>query len=69
MGTEKSLGLPDRFEPTHPSLSNPGVLMRLLSPIILILFGTVDRVRNQFPMSNAIAPQFIGDYLPRFTVV
>ena len=43
MYTQKSLGLSDRLEPSHPSLSHPGRLVRLLRPIILILFSTVDR--------------------------
>ncbi len=43
--------------------------MRLFSPIILILFSTVDGFGNQFPVSNTIAPQLIGDYLPGFTTV
>ena len=34
-------------------LSHPGRLVRLLCPIILILFGTVDRFRNQFPMGDS----------------
>ena len=44
MGTQKSLSLLHRLEPTHSSLSHPGRLMRLLRPIILVLFCTVDRV-------------------------
>jgi len=42
MGCHESLGLPHRFESPHTSLSYPGVLMRLLGPIILILFSAVD---------------------------
>jgi hypothetical protein len=50
MSTQESLCLPNRFELAHPSLPDPGRLMRLLGPIILILLGTVNRLRSQFPM-------------------
>jgi len=55
MGTQKSLRLPGRLELTHPSLPDPGRLMRLLSPIILILLCTVDRLWYQLTMCNTIA--------------
>ena len=55
MGTRKSLSLLDRLKITHPSLSHPGRLVRLLRLIILILFKTADSLRNQLPMSDVIA--------------
>ena len=64
MSCHKSLSLPDRLESSHPSLPHPGRLMRLLSPIILILLSTVDRLRNQLPMSHAIAAQLVRHDLP-----
>jgi hypothetical protein len=60
MGTENSLGLPARLEAPHPPFSHPGRLMGLLCPVILIMLSTVDRVRNQFPMSDAIAAQLVN---------
>jgi len=42
MGAQKSLSMPGRLELTHLPLSQPGRLMRLLCPIILIPPGTVD---------------------------
>jgi hypothetical protein len=69
MGTEKSLGLPDRFELPHAPLSYPGRLMRLLCPIILILFSAVNRLGDQFPVSNSIAKQLIRNDLPGFTAM
>lgn len=54
MSTDKSLGLPHRLESPHPSLSDAGRFMRLLGPIILMLFGTVDHVRDQFAMGNTV---------------
>ena len=69
MGTEKSLSLPYGFERPHPSLSHPGRFMGLLCPIILILLSTVDRFRNQLPMSNTIAAQFVSHDLPGFTAM
>jgi len=43
--------------------------MGLLSPIILILLGTVDRLRDELTVSNTIASQFIGHDLPGFTAM
>ena len=65
MSTQESLNLPHRLElrdvgPPHPPLSNPGRFMRLLRPIILILFSAVDRIGNQFSMGDSIASQFIS---------
>jgi hypothetical protein len=37
MSSQKSLSLPHRFEPTHPSLSNSGSLMGLLCPVVGIV--------------------------------
>jgi hypothetical protein len=61
MHGHKSLSPTDGFElrdvgPPHPSLSYPGCLMGLLSPIILILFGAVNRLWYQLAMSDAICP-------------
>ena len=56
MRGHESLSLPYRFEPTHPPLSDPCRLVRLLCPIILILLSTVDRLWNQFTMRHTIAP-------------
>ena len=69
MSTQKSLRLLQRLEPPHPSLPHPGRLMGLLGPVILILLGTVDRFRNQFPESNAVAAQLIGHDLPGFAAM
>ncbi len=67
MCTYKALRLPHRFELTHPSLSHPGRLVRLLCAIILILFGAVDHIWHQLTMRHSIASQFIGDNLPGLT--
>ena len=69
MDTQKSLSLHHRFEAPHTSFSHPGRFMRLLCSIILILLSAVDRVRNQFPMSNTIAAQLVSHDLPRLTTV
>jgi hypothetical protein len=69
MSTQKSLRLLQRLEPPHPSLPHPGRLMGLLGPVILILLGTVDRLRKQFPVSDSIAPQLISHDLPRLTAM
>jgi hypothetical protein len=41
----------------------------LLCPIILILLRTVDRVRNQFPVSDTVTSQFIGHDFPGFAAI
>ena len=42
MCTQKSLGLPYRFESPHPSLPHPRRLVRLLCPIIGVLGTELD---------------------------
>jgi hypothetical protein len=41
--------------------------MRLLSPIILILFGAMNHFRHQLPVSDSITTKLIGNDLTRFT--
>jgi hypothetical protein len=43
--------------------------MRLLRPIILILFSTVDSLRHQLPVSNAITTQLIRNDLSGFAAM
>ena len=43
--------------------------MRLLSPIILILFSAVDGLWNQLSVSDSITTQFIRDDFPGFSAV
>ena len=69
MGRHKSLRLLHRLEPPHTPLSHPRRFVRLLSPVILILLSTVDRSRNQLPMSNTVTSQFVGHDLPGFTAM
>ena len=38
--------------------------MRLFRPVILMLLGTVKRLRDQLPVGNTIAAQLVGDDLP-----
>ena len=64
MNTQKALSLARRFELLHTPLPYSGRLMGLLCPIILILFGTVDRIGNQFTMCDCITTQFVGNDLP-----
>jgi hypothetical protein len=45
MGTQESPSLLYAFKLAHPPLPGPRSLMRLLGPIILILFSAVDRLR------------------------
>jgi hypothetical protein len=67
MRTQETLSLSGRLKlpgcrSTHPSLSHPGRLVRLLRPIILILFSTVYRLGYQLTMRYSIASQLIGNY-------
>lgn len=49
----------------HPTFSHPGCFVRLHCPIVLILLSAVDRLRNNFPVGDAVAPQPVGHDLPR----
>jgi len=69
MCRHKYLSLRYRVKFPHPPLSYAGRLMGLLCPIILILLSAMDRLRNQFLMSNAIAAQFFGYDLPRLVAM
>ena len=55
MSSNKSLSPTNRLELPHPSLPLPRRLMTLLCPIVLILFSTVDRLGDKFPMYYDIA--------------
>ena len=66
MGGDESLRLAHRFESPHPTLSNPGRLVGLLSAVILILFGTVDRFRNQLPVGHPVTSQLVSYDFPGF---
>ena len=63
MGTKESLSLLHRFEAAHPPLPNPGRLMGLLCPIVLILLSAMDRAWYQLSMGDTIAAQFVCNYL------
>jgi hypothetical protein len=66
MRGNESLSLFYRTEFSHPSFPHPGHLMRLLSPIILVLLGSVDGLWNQFPVGNTITAQLVSYDHPRF---
>ena len=61
--------MPYGFEFPHPSLPHPGRLMRLLCPIILILFSAVDHFGHQLPVSNSIAAKLVSHDLPGLAAV
>ena len=67
MSAQEPLSLPDRFKLSHTSLSNACRLMGLLSPIVGILAGVMNGIRNYFPVRHSIAPQFICHDLSGFT--
>ena len=66
MRTQEPLSLPSRFELTHPSLPYPGRLVGLLYAIVLILVGTMNHIRYQLSMCNAITAQLVSDDLSGF---
>jgi hypothetical protein len=55
VGAQKPLCLISGFEPHHATFSDPHWLMRKLSPVVGVSSGIVDCIRDQFPMSNAVA--------------
>ncbi len=69
MRTEAPSSLFHCLEPPHTSFSQPSRLTRLLYSIILILLRTVDRVRNQFPVSDTVTSQFISHDFPGFAAI
>ena len=69
MRAEESLSLSDRLELTHSPFPYPGRLMRLLSPIILILLGIVNRLWNKLSMSYSIAKQLVSYDLSGFAAM
>ena len=64
---QKPLGLMRGFESPHTSLSDPGWLMRKLGSIVGILGGVMDRIRDEFAVSDTLAPQLVGDDSSGFT--
>ena len=64
---QKPLRLMSGFEPPHTSLPNSGWLMRKLGSIIGVLGGVMDRIRDEFAVSDTVTPQLVGDDSPGFT--
>ena len=69
MSRDESLSLTHRFNLSHASLSCSNCFMRLLCSVVLILVGAVDRISNQFSVSDSIASQLIGYDLSGLTTV
>ena len=69
MGCDKPLGLLHRLELPHASFTHPGCFVRLLHPIILLLFSAMNYIRHQLSMSDWVAAQFVGHDLPGLTTV
>ena len=69
MRSHKSLSLPRRLELTHPSLSHPRRLIRLLCPVIGVALCIVNDRRNKFPMGNTVATQFVCHDLPELATM
>jgi hypothetical protein len=65
---EEILGLPGRFESLHLPLSSSRRSMRVLGPIIQISALSMLDARQQPALSDAIAPQLVGDDHPRLIV-
>ena len=55
MSTQKSLRLPCRFEPPHHPLSHSGRFMGLLGPIVRVLGIIMNKIPQQFMVSNTVA--------------
>jgi hypothetical protein len=69
VSSKESSRLFHRFELSHPSLPDSGRLMRLLCPIILILFSAMNHIRHQLTVSNSIAPQLVSHDLSGLSTV
>jgi len=69
MNTQESLRLPCRLEPPHTAFSHTSRLVRKLCPVIGILTGIVNSLRNKFSMRNAIASQLVCHNLSRFAMM
>jgi len=69
MNTQESLRSPRRLEAAHTSFSHTSRLVRKLCPVISILGCIVKRFRDELSMRNAIASQFVGHNLSRFSSV
>ena len=67
VNSHESLSLAGRLELSHPSLLHPGCLMGLFGPIILILFGAVNRLGDTLSMRHTIASQLISHDLSGLT--
>ncbi len=59
MSSHQPLSLLHRFESPNPLLPNLGRFMTLLSPIVLVLLSTVDRLCYPFSVRNSIAPKLV----------
>ena len=59
MYSQKSLGLPDRFEAPHPSLPYSGRFMRLLCPIVRVLIGDMEKYVNHFAVLVYGSPEIM----------
>jgi hypothetical protein len=46
MSSNETLSLANRLELPHTTFTNPSSFMGLLCPIVFILFGGMDRLRN-----------------------
>jgi len=69
MNTQESLRLPRRLEPAHTAFSHTSRLVRKLCPVIGILAGIVNALRNEFSMRNSIASQLVCHNLSRFAMM
>ena len=69
MGSNKSLSLPHRFEPSHPSLPNPSLFVALLSTIIGILIRQMDHFRHYCSVGYRITAQLVSHDLPGLTAM
>ena len=64
MSTQKSLSLLGRLKFPHPSLPDPGCLMRLLCPIVGVPISDMDCFRDYLTMGDWITSQLIRHDLP-----
>ena len=66
VGSQKSLCLIGGLKPPHAVLPDSRWLMREFRPIVGVLGGVVDRIRDKLSMSDTVAPQLVCDDSSRF---
>ena len=66
VGAQKPLRLMSGLESPHAAFPDSRWLMREFRPIVGVLGGVVDCIRDKLSMSDTVAPKLVGDDSSRF---